>query len=105
MIGDVMEYFALAAAAVDQIKYPKKCPMNPKKIVAPEQIAAETGLAIVVEMMMMIKDQMKKLNSKNSAETEEKKCETLERAVYCYSNKSLNVVEHEIWRKGWTKRT
>lgn len=37
----------------------------------PAMIVAGTGLVIAVVMMkMMIKDQMKKLNSKNSTETE-----------------------------------
>lgn len=69
--ADVMVYFALAAvAAAAQIKDPKKCPTNPKRIVAPGRIAGTVLVTVAEMMMMMIKDQMKKLNSKNSAETE-----------------------------------
>lgn len=65
--NDAIGLFAAVAVAADRIKYPKKCPMNLRKIVARERTAAETALEIVAVMKMMIKDQMKKLNSKNSA--------------------------------------
>lgn len=72
---DVIDLIALAAVAVaaGQILYPKRYPMNPQKIVAIGMFAAGIGLVLVAVMMKMIKDQMKKLNSKNSVETKETK--------------------------------
>lgn len=43
--------------------------MNPRKIVAIGMFAAGIRLVLVAVMMKMIRDQMKKLNSKNSVET------------------------------------
>lgn len=79
---DEWDYFARAAAlvadddavvvvvVVARIKYPKKCPMNLRKIAVPERTAVGIDLVFVVVMKMMIKDQMKKLNSKNSVRNE-----------------------------------
>lgn len=71
---------AAAAVAAGRTKYPKKCPMNPKRIaVQPERIVFEIDLVFVAAGMMMmmtmrmIRDQMKKQKLKNSVTQRKKK--------------------------------